>query len=389
MQVKAGKNRTDYKKNNRGQVLKLIATGTCKNRTELTKAMGLSKMAISRITGELMDMDLIEETFGEGTDEPGRNPASLMIASGAPLVAGLLIQREFCEGVLCDLELGIRRREKIFFDQEMNKDKLLKYIYRIMDTLLYDQDNVLGIGVSSVGPVSASRGMILKPFYFFGISDVPIVELLNTRYHLPVFLDHDNQLAAVCEFFYGTGRGYQDILYLGIGSGIGSGIISNGQRYRNKRGLPPEIGHVSININGKRCQCGSRGCVEIDTRTPEVLKRLQYHSGKLYSYQTYCSMKDDPVVEQLMNETVMNLGAAVVSTINILNSELLILGNDAVYWDDRYVRQMEELINERRFVEWSDPVEVRKALYRQDSILLGSACGVLEQIFDGHLLFED
>ena len=389
MQAKAGKNRNDYKRNNRGQVLKLVATGTCKNRTELTKAMGLSKMAISRITGELMDRGLIEEELGSGTNEPGRNPAALKIAPGAPLVAGVLIQREFCEGVLCDLELGIRRREKIYFDREMDKQKLLKYVYGIMDTLLYDQDNVLGIGVSSVGPVSASQGMILKPFYFFGIRDVPIVELLNKRYHLPVFLDHDNQLAALCEFFYGAGKGYQDLLYLGVGSGIGSGIISNGQRYRNVRGLPPEIGHVSIDVNGRRCQCGSRGCVEVYTRTPEVLKKLQYHSGKLYSYSTYCGMKDDPVVEQLMNDVVMNLGAAVVSTINILNSELLILGNDAVDWDERYVRQMEAIINERRFVEWSDPVEVRKAMYQKDTILLGSACCVLEQIFEGQLLFDD
>ena len=247
---------------------------------------------------------------------------------------------------------------------------------------------MIGIGVSSVGPISASEGMILKPLFFFDIQNVPIVKCLEQRYHLPVFLDHDNQCAAVCEFLYGVGRGFHDVLFLGVGTGVGCGIISNGLRYRNERGLPPEIGHVSIDVNGKPCPCGSRGCVEVYTRTPEVLTKLQYHSGKRYNYKTFCTMRDNPLVENIMLDTVTKLGAAVVSTINILNSELLILGNDAVDWDDRYVKEMEKIVNHRRFVEWSDPVTVRRAAFGTDAFPAGSACIVWEHVFAGNLLFE-
>ena len=388
MSGKAGKNREDYRKNNRGHVLKLVATGECRNRTELTKAMGLSKMSISRIVSEMMGAGLLEEEGTAGSDEPGRASSALGISPNAPLAAGLLIQREYCEALLCDLKMQILRREKIFFRQDMDNDKLLDVVYQVLDTLLYREERVIGIGVSSVGPISASEGMILKPLFFFDIQNVPIVKCLEQRYHLPVFLDHDNQCAAVCEFLYGVGRGFHDVLFLGVGTGVGCGIISNGLRYRNERGLPPEIGHVSIDVNGKPCPCGSRGCVEVYTRTPEVLTKLQYHSGKRYNYKTFCTMRDNPLVENIMLDTVTKLGAAVVSTINILNSELLILGNDAVDWDDRYVKEMEKIVNHRRFVEWSDPVTVRRAAFGTDAFPAGSACIVWEHVFAGNLLFE-
>ena len=220
MSGKAGKNREDYRKNNRGHVLKLVATGECRNRTELTKAMGLSKMSISRIVSEMMGAGILAEEGTAGSDEPGRASSALGISPNAPLAAGLLIQREYCEALLCDLKMQILRREKIFFRQDMDNDKLMDVVYQVLDTLLYREERVIGIGVSSVGPISASEGMILKPLFFFDIQNVPIVKCLEQRYHLPVFLDHDNQCAAVCEFLYGVGRGFHDVLFLGVGTGL-------------------------------------------------------------------------------------------------------------------------------------------------------------------------
>ena len=385
---KAGKTRDEYKKNNRGKVLQLIATGMCANRTQLTQAMGLSKMAITKIVGEMLQMGLLSEKAPVLGDEPGRSPVGLCISENAPKVVGLLIQREYCEAVLCDFGLQILKRETVYYGDKMDRDMLMSYVYRVLDTILYGESNVLGIGVSSVGPVSSSTGMILKPFYFFGIRDVPISTLLQERYALPVFLDHDNQCAAIVEYLYGNARGYSDVLYLGVGSGIGCGIISNGHRYRNERGLPPEIGHVTIDMKGRRCLCGSRGCVEMYARTPEVLKKLQYHSGRLYDYKTYCGMTDDPLAERILMDMVDQLSAATVSAVNILNTQILILGNDAIDWDIRYVHRMEELINERRFVEWSDPGIGKKAFFRKDAFVLGAACIVLTQVFRGDMLFD-
>ena len=385
---KAGRNREDYRKKNRGMTLRLVATGTCTNRTELVEKLGLSKMAISKIVAEMVQRNLLCEEDMR-SEEPGRPPIRLRISPRAPLIAGVAIHRGRCEAVLCDMQLRIIQRQQIFYGDELSKEGLLTDIYKILDTLLYGRDNVAAIGASSVGPVSSAAGRILRPYYFHGIHDVEIVRLLEERYHLPVYLDHDNQSAAVAEYYFGCGKDAMDILYVGIGSGVGCGIIHNGVRNRNVRGLPPELGHVSVDMHGRKCPCGSRGCVETYLRTPVILEELYTRTQKYYSYETFARILDHGAVQETFEEAVRILSCAIISTINITNSELIILGNDAVYWDDHYFRMLEKLVNEGRFVEWDAPVRICRSSFMEDAVLLGSACIALEEIFEGNLLFEE
>ena len=385
---KAGWNREDTRKQNRGTALQLIATGACTNRTQLVERLGLSKMAITKIVAEMLEKGLLCEKAAE-TGGHARAPIRLEISPEAPLVAGVGIHRGRCEAVLCDLNLHILQKEVVFYGEEMDQEKLLTSIYKILDTLLYERENVVAIGVAAVGPVSSAAGKILRPFFFYGIHDVEIVSLLSERYHLPVFLDHDNQSAAAAEYYYGCGRECPDILYVGVGSGVGCGIIHNGRRYRNVRGLPPELGHVSIDMNGRRCLCGGQGCVETYVRSPVLLEQLYACTGKFYSYETFARMTDNPEVEGVFTEAILKLSAAVVSTVNITNCQLIILGNDAVFWEDRYIGLMEEQVNARRFVKWGPPVRVLRSSFMKDAVVLGAACNALDVLFQGSLLFEE
>ena len=385
MLEREGKNSSDNRRTNRGLVTKMVATGVCTTRSELVRGTGLSKMTISNIVSELMDQGILEEKETVRNEEPGRNPIRLVISPRAPKVVGLTILRDRCECVLCDLNLRVLKREKATME-EMTEEKLIQTVYQLLDTVLYGEDNVAAVGVASVGPISIAAGMILKPFFFFGIQNIRIVDIIRERYRLPVFLDHDNQSALLAESLYGNARGYHDVLFIGVSEGVGCGIISDGQLYCNRRGLPPEMGHVSIDANGKPCPCGSKGCLETYIRSPELLKKLRYHTGKYYTYEAFGKLEGDPKVDKIFQDAVEKLAAATVSTINILNSELVILGNDSVYWNDRYVEALEQEINRRRFVEWEEPVLVKKAYFMQDAPLFGSACNAIVQLFSGRLL---
>ena len=110
----------------------------------------------------------------------------------------------------------------------------------------------LGIGISSIGPIDFDRGMILNPPYFYGIHDIPVASLLEDRYSLPVFMDHDNQSAALAELLYGNGKNRDSFMLLGIARGVGCGIVKNGALYVDSRKLAPEVGHVSIDYRGKK-----------------------------------------------------------------------------------------------------------------------------------------
>lgn len=386
MKEKAGKNRSDYKRVNRGLVLKMVATGQCATRQDLVQGTGLSKMAISNIVTELIGRQLLVETEAAPSEEPGRRPAGLDLSPRAPKVVGLVIHRDRCEAVLCDLKLGVLRREKATME-DMTEQKLIHLAYQLLDTVMQGREDVLAIGLASIGPVSVQQGRILKPFYFYGIQDVPIVQIISDRYRLPVFFDHDNQSAVLAENLFGNGRGCNDILFVGIGDGVGCGILGDGQLFCNRRGLPPEMGHVSIDMKGRPCTCGNRGCVEMYLRTPELLKKMRYHTGKFYTYQAFCALEGDEMVERVFQDAVTRLASAVASTVNILNSELILLGNDGVYWSDRRLALLEEMVNQRRFVDWDERVLVKRAYFLRDAALMGAACNAIAQVFSGNLLF--
>lgn len=386
MTEKAGKNRSDYKRVNRGLVLKMVATGQCVTRLDLVRSTGLSKMAISNIVTELIGQNLLVETETARSEEPGRRPVGLDLSPAAPKVVGLSIGRERCEAVLCDLKLQVLQRERGTMEN-MNEQKLVHLIYQLLDTILQGRGDVIAIGLSCVGPISVADGMILKPFYFFGIQNVKIVDIIAQRYHLPVFFDHDNQSAVLAESLYGNGRGYRDILFVGVAEGVGCGILADGQLYCNRRGLPPELGHVSVDIQGRPCECGNRGCVETYIRTSEMLKKLRYHTGKFYTYEAFSAMTGDPAVKSIFVDAVNKLAGAIVSIINILNSELILLGNSSAYWHDEYLSLLEDLVNQRRFVDWDTRILVKRAYFLQDASLMGAACNAAASIFAGNLIF--
>lgn len=384
---KAGKNRSDYKKVNRGLVLKMIATGQCSTRADLVRHTGLSKMAISNIVTELMGQDLLEEAEPARVEELGRAPSRLVLSQDAPKVVGLFIDRGRCEAVLCGLDLKVLRRETVTMEN-ISQEDLIHLVYQLLDMVLFDRTDVVAIGIASIGPVSARAGKILKPYFFYGIHDVEIVRIVEERYHLPVFFDHDNQSAILAESLYGSGRGYHDVLFVGVSEGVGCGILSDGQLFCNRNGLPPELGHISVDFKGRLCQCGRRGCVETYVRTPELLKKLRYYTEKYYTYEQFCSLEDNEHVEAVLMEAVRQLAEAIVSVVNILNSELILLGNDSVYWPDRCLQALEDTINDLRFVDWDQRILVKRAYFMRDAPLLGAACDAIVPIFSGELLFE-
>ncbi|MDE7244886.1 MAG: ROK family protein [Oscillospiraceae bacterium] len=383
---KAGKNRSDYRRVNRGLVLKMVATGQCSTRADLVRGTGLSKMAISNIVSELIRQNLLVETEAGRVEELGRPPSRLALSPDAPKVAGLRIDRSRCEAVLCGLDLTVLRRESVTMEN-MSGEELVHLVYQLLDMVLFERSDVVAIGVASIGPISVQLGKILKPFYFYNIHDMEIVRIVEERYHLPVFFDHDNQSAILAESLYGNGRGYNDVLFVGVSEGVGCGILSDGQLYCNRRGLPPELGHISVDYKGHLCACGRRGCVETYLRTPELLKKMRCCTGKYYTYKQFCALKENKNVENILTEAVHRLGEAIVSTVNILNSELVLLGNDSVYWPDCYLQMLEEIINELRFVDWDEHILVKRAYFLHDAPLMGAACNAISPIFSGKLLF--
>lgn len=383
MRSKTGQNSTDSKYYNRGLILQLIATGQCRTRIELARATGLTKMTVTNIVAEFMEKQILTECEEELTEVCGRNPILLQISEEAPKVIGLLIFRDRMEAVLCDFTMQILQRERIDFTK-LTEQQLVENAFCLVDAMLSREKHVAGIGVAVIGPVDINTGTLLNPVRFYGIHDLPILSILKEKYQIPVYLDHDNNSAALAEKLYGVGKHTQDFLFLGISNGIGSGIISNGEVYHSRRGLESEVGHVSIDYRGPLCSCGNRGCLEMYASVFTTLKQLREKTGKMESYAYFCHQKDR-VVEEIFEDTIEKISAALVSSIHILQPELIVLGHECMEWDDRYVKMLEDRINEKKMAKDSQMIPVKKAYFGKDAQLTGAASNVMIQIFKGNL----
>ncbi len=388
MRTMKGQNLISSKQFNRGLILKLIATGVCDKRVELAKMTKLSKMTVTNIISEFIQQELVTECEEELTDSCGRNPILLKISEKAPKLMGLLIFRGRIEAVLCDLSMNFIQRETISFDT-LTRETLLEYSFQVVDRLLLKEKNVLGLGVAVIGPVDVQKGILLNPPSFYGIQNVPLLDLLRQRYDFPVYLDHDNNSAALAEKLFGIGRNLHDFLFIGIvPSGIGSGIISSDEIYHSHRGVASELGHISIDRNGPKCYCGSRGCLELYAGAETITKKLRAATGRTLSYPQFFDLEEDAAAKQILADMLEDISIALAGVVNLLQPEMVILGEDCIDWKDCHVAKLEDLINEKRLALDHQKILVRKSVLGKDAQLAGAAALLADHVFRGEVSFS-
>ena len=119
-----------------------------------------------------------------------------------------------------------------------------------------------GVGVSAPGPLDPASGVLLHPPNLPGWREVPVRRLLGDRLGLPVHVENDANAAALAEWRFGAGRGFQHVVYLTMSTGVGAGLVLGGRLYTGKQGMAGEVGHAPVEWDGEPCACGGRGCLE-------------------------------------------------------------------------------------------------------------------------------
>src|SRR6202140_4518632 len=135
------------------------------------------------------------------------------------------------------------------------------------------QNQIPAIGICAPGPVNPVTGVIINPPNLAIWHNYPLAEEMRRLYNVNVKIDNDANAAALAEAKWGAGRGYRNIFYASIGTGIGTGIIFDGRIYHGRTGAAAEGGHIGIDSNGPICNCGKRGCVETLAAGPAIGRR--------------------------------------------------------------------------------------------------------------------
>lgn len=262
-----------------------------------------------------------------------------------------------------------------------------------------DPRRIVGLGAGLPGALDPVRGVVyLAPNLKW--TDIPIRDLLEERLDLPVVVENDANCAALGEWSAGAGRGSALLVALTLGTGIGGGILVEGRVLRGARGAAGEIGHLSIDYDGRICACGNRGCLEAYGSGPSIAARAReaLKEGASSSLQdrlggaleelgadmvTEAALEGDRFARDLMDETGRLLGAGVASVVNILNPDRVVVAGGVMRAGELLLRPLRDEVRRRAFSVSAENCVIAQARDPELAGLRGAAVAFRREALEG------
>ncbi|MDR0722490.1 MAG: ROK family protein [Treponema sp.] len=255
--------------------------------------------------------------------------------------------------------------------------KINVVIDRILETNPAASTGLSALGISCGGPLDPTEGLLLSPPNLPGWDRIPIVQVLQKKTGLPCFLENDANACALAEWYWGVGRGYQDMAFLTFGTGLGCGLILNGRLYRGAGDLAGEIGHIRIAEDGPEGY-GKRGSWEGFCSGGGLSRLYAETTGRNETGKYICDAAARGEVDALrvIEKCAFYLGRGIALLIDILNPQCIVLGGIFVRSEGLFRRIMESVIAEEALEPSRKQCSIRPALLGEllgDKAALGVA----------------
>ncbi len=388
---------------NKDSILDLIRwTPEGISRAEIAQRRGVSRATVSAIVDGLIGSGLVFER-GVGASRGGRRPIVLEINPDAGRVVGVDIGATHVVVVVTDLCGHVLAETEAPSDVARGTEITLSQVYAQVEATLRqancDLREVKAVGVGVPGPVIAAQGAVSSPPIMPGWDGFPIRQRLEEHWRKPITLDNDADLGALGEWTFGAGRGEACLVYIKIGTGIGCGILLDGQIYHGVLGTAGEIGHVTISEDGPPCTCGNYGCLEAMAGGRAIAQRAQLAvkagqrtllaerqlSGEITARDVAeAAQAGDVVSQQLLSDAGRHIGSALASLINLLNPGLILIGGGVAEAGGFLLDPVREAVNQRSLRASLQATRIQVAALGRQATSLGAVSLALTRAFQGH-----
>ena len=279
-------------------------------------------------------------------------------------------------------------------DQELAPDALLDqiaaHIRELMRGAGVSAEEVRGVGAAFPSHIDFERGVVLETADIYALSNVPVRDMLSARLELPIFLDNDCNAAALAEHRLGAGRGYRHMIYVTVATGIGGGLILNGELYRGIHGSAGEIGHMFVSDStGYPCGCGVTGCVEsiasganmakyaMDRITDGCESRILDHAGTISRIDMVAVGKafneNDPLAIEVVERGAEYLGRMFQSLYQIFDINIFVYGGGVMKLGERFTNRIIEAYRRHSQMEYKYPAKFLPAELGDNTTMIGAA----------------
>ena len=269
---------------------------------------------------------------------------------------------------------------------------LFDMVHETIELAGLERTTISAIGVSCGGPLDTGTGIVYSPPNLPGWDALPLKARLESEFQVPVTIENDANASALAEYRFGGGRGYNAVLYMTMSTGIGGGIVLDGQVYHGANDSAGEVGHQILLPDGPPCGCGKRGCLEALCSGPAIARRAQaavrnektsattlldLAGGRVEDVRSEhvleAARQGDVLGLQLVEETGYYMGWGIANLVNILNPDIVLLGTIAIAAGDLLLNPIRKTVSEFAMTRPAEAVKIAPAQ-------LGEALGDLAAI---------
>ena len=273
------------------------------------------------------------------------------------------------------------RGQVVFNDKSAtppSMDDLISLLRKTWEILKRSKnERIAAAGFGFPGIFSTEEQKIFQSPNYPEIDNFDLIPTLSRFVEVPFWIDNDANMATFGEFKRGAGQGVQSMILLTIGTGIGSGIILEGKLWHGKCGFAGELGHVIVNPNGERCNCGSRGCLETESSAPKIAKNyknLTKIKEDITAEDVYRrAKKGDQAAREAFAQAGFYLGIGLASTINFINPEKILLGGAVTAAGDFLLSPALKEARKRTYKASYECCSIEKATLGNKAGFIGSA----------------
>ncbi|MFB5190607.1 ROK family transcriptional regulator [Alicyclobacillus fastidiosus] len=385
---------------NRYLILDVIRKSGPISRVKIAERVGVSPTTVTSAVNDLIEEGFVEEIgSGESSFHGGRKPILLRFCPNNYFLVCVSISNSAIVLGESNLDAEISSKQVYPMNGSLGEAIVEKMLNALEDFLSRYTDLTRCIGISIVAPgiIDATQGLLLYNTKLY-LHNVDVKGIVEERFGLNVWFDNDANALVLAERDLGQAQSTDNVLFVTIGDGIGAGAIVNGSVFRGSKGGAGEFGHITIDRNGIRCECGNAGCLEnyvswpsiyakiyasIVRGIPTVISDLIQGDLNRITPEVYLTALEqhDKVATEILEETADYLATGLVTLTNMFNPSAIILGGELFQGNHYFLERVSEQVLKNALNILNDDLIIRFTSLGEDDKLLGAAAVALNDVF--------
>jgi len=372
------------------------------SRVEIHNLTNLRPNTISTLVRELLDEGCLVEA-GPSDNPMGRKQILLRLNHENTFVAAVELDDEMVSASTLDLvpsvKTSVRQATNLNAGIDGLVSQLLSTTRQAVEQAGVPQGTLMGIGIADPGLVNTRDGVVLTSSTIDFWKQVPLKDIFESEFHVPVLLEDKTRARATAERILGAGQGAKDMIFVDYGRGIGAGIIVDGKPLRGHRWAAGEFGHTHVSEDITACPCGSFGCLEAmagalalelrirkaisEGSSPQYLETPAGEASGVSAWQVLrAASQGDKTCSAIVEQAGNYLGLGLANLVNLFNPSMIVLDRRLAQAGQALLDQIVRIVKRQALSHCTEDLDIRFAELDQDAGVLGVALMLLERHFE-------